>query len=501
MTPLSWFILIGAVVTLGAIVAARVGDRLGLPALLLFLLLGMALGDSGLGIRFSDATLAHDLGFIALALILAEGGLTTHWEDVRPVLGLGLLLATLGVLVTIGLVGLFSYYVLHLPRSVAFLLGAVVAPTDSAAVFSVLRGVRIPTRLRAALEAESGLNDAPTVLLVAAGTAFAMGQPPRGGVAGLLGMVLLELVGGTLLGAAVGFLATFVMRRIALPATGLYPLAALAWLVAGYGVAPLLHVSGFAAVYVAGVIVGNGRLPHRHAIRSFAEGVGWISQIGLFVMLGLLASPTRLTWGGAAIGIAVGLFLTLVARPVAVFACASWFKMPWRQQAFLSWAGLRGAVPIILATVPLAAGMGHATELFDVVLIFVIVFTALQAPTLEPLARRLRLINPHAPSDADIEVAPLESRRADLLHITVPPGSQLAGVRVMELRLPRNAVVSLVMRGDETFTPDGHTALQVGDELLVVTPTDARRQVESRFIEIGRGGRLAHWRGVRPDPQ
>ena len=490
--------LIGAAVVLVAVLAARLGASVGMPALLIFLLVGMAMGSSGLGVSFTNASRAHDLGFLALVLILAEGGLTTKWSHMKPYLGLAGLLATVGVAMSIVLMSLFGYYVLHLPRAVAVLLGAVTAPTDSAAVFSVLRGLPLPDRVRSALEGESGLNDAPTVLLVAAGTLYALGVAPAHGVVGLFGTIVGELLGGMAFGALVGFVGVWLLRRIALPVSGLYPIATLAWAVACYGAGVALHLSGFAAVYVCAVVLGNGHLPHRHAISSFAEGVGWVAQIGLFVMLGLLAKPAELNWSIMLAGLAAGLFLTFVARPLSVIVSVSWFKVPWREQAFLSWAGLRGAVPIILATVPLAAGIDNATLLFNIVLVFVIIFTAVQAPTLGWAARWLGLVDPLAATDVDVEVAPLESRHADVLRITIPPGSHLAGVSIRELRLPRNVVVALVLRGEESFAANGDTILRADDNLMVVTPQDVRRQVEDRFVTVGRGGRLSHWNRRRP---
>ena len=494
MPSLDTQLLIGAVVVLVAVAAARFGARIGMPALLLFLFLGMIMGSNLLHVDFHNAAMAHDLGFAALVAILAEGGLTTKWSEIKPHIGLAGVLATVGVAVTIVLMGLFGYYVLHLPRAVAVLLGAITAPTDAAAVFSVLRGLSLPPRVRAALEGESGFNDAPTVLLVAAGTNYALGVTPAGGPFGLASMIVLELAGGLVLGLAVGLIGSWVLRRIALPVSGLYPIATLAWAVSAYGLGVLLHLSGFAAVYVAAMVLGNANLPHRHAIRSFAEGVGWISQIGLFIMLGLLSIHESIDWHDILIGVTAGLFLTLVARPLSVFASVAWFKVPWREQVFLSWAGLRGAVPIILATLPLAAGINDSVLLFDVVVVFVIVFTAVQAPTLPWAARRLKLIDPLAAHEVDIEVAPLEDRRADLLQVSVPVGSKLAGVTVDELRLPRNVVVSLIMRGEESFSPRPDTLLQTGDDLLIVTPVADRDRVEARLAAVGRGGRLANWK-------
>ena len=494
MIDLDGLLLVGAVVVIAAIVAARIGARVGLPSLLLFLGLGMVLGDSGLGVRFDDADLARALGFGALVIILAEGGLTTRWSDIRSSTLLALVLATVGIGVSVGLMTAFGYYVLGLDLWIAVLLGAVTAPTDAAAVFSVLRHVPIPHSLRGALEAESGLNDAPTVLLVSLASAVAIGQPAHGGVPGLVGLILLELVAGLAVGIGLGWAGVQILRRVALPSSGLYPLAALVWAVFAYGVGALVHASGFAAVYACALMLGNAQLPHRTATRSFVEGIGWIAQIGLFVMLGLLASPSRVTLYAVVVALLAGLFLTFVARPVSVGLSAAAFRVPVRHQLFLSWAGLRGAVPIVLATIPLSEDVPGAVFLFDVVLVFVIVFTCLQAPTLPFVGRLLGLLDDRAPTDVEVEVAPLDRISADLLQVRIPEGSRLAGVEIGELRLPRHTVVTLIIRGSEPFNPAPRERIRVGDELLVVTPTAQREVTEDRLRAIGRGGRLARWR-------
>ncbi len=500
MVPIDVILLVGAVVLIAAIVAARLGARIGLPSLLLFLGLGMLLGSDGpFGIPFDDPDLAQALGFAALVVILAEGGLTTKWSDIRSSVGLAAVLATVGVAVSVSLMTLFGHYVLGLDLWVAVLLGAVTSPTDSAAVFSVLRNLPIPHRLRGVLEAESGLNDAPTVLLVMLATAVAAGQETDSGPLVLALLVVGELLGGLAIGLLLGWLGGQLLRRVALPSSGLYPLAILVWAVFAYGVAALAHTSGFAAVYVAALVLGNAQLPHRAATRSFVEGIGWIAQIGLFVMLGLLAFPDRINITSAVTGVLAGLFLTLVARPVSVFVCAVWFKVPVREQIFLSWAGLRGAVPIVLTTIPLAGAVGGAEFLFDVVLVFVIVFTCLQAPTLRFVARLLGLVDDDSAREVEVEVAPLDKISADMLQVRIPPKSRLAGVEVGELRLPKHTVVSLIIRDERPFFPSARERIKVGDELLIVTPETQRERTEERLRALARSGRLARWRAPADD--
>ena len=484
------FLLGGGAVLLAAILAVRVSARAGLPSLLVYLAIGVLLGDSVLGIRFSDADLAYSLGVAALVLILAEGGLTTDWQAVRPSMPLGLMLSTVGVAVGVGVMSVAGHVLLGLDWELAVLLGAVTAPTDSAAVFSMLRRVPLRASVRGTLEAESGLNDAPTLLLV---TLVSTGAATDHSWWVVLGLIVVELVAGAAIGAALGAGGAWVLARSALPASGLYPLAVLAVCVVAFGGAAGLHASGFAAVYVAALVLGTSELPHRAATRSFAEGVGWLAQIGLFVMLGLLLSPGRLTWWHVGAGLLAGAVLTLVARPASVLASALPLRVPWREQVFLSWAGLRGAVPIVLATIPLAEEVPQATDLFDLVVVLVVAYTLVQGPTLGFAANRLGLSDEGEARDLEVEAAPLERLAADLLHVRVLAGSRMHGVEVSELRLPAGASISLVVRDDTSFVPSGRTRLQLDDELLVVAPRRVRNATEERLRAVARHGRLAGW--------
>jgi cell volume regulation protein A len=486
-------LLAGCGVLLVAILAVRGSVRVGLPSLLLYLLIGVGLGDAGLGVQFSDAQLANALGFAALVVILAEGGLTTNWGEMRPVARLGASLATLGVAVSVGVMAVAAHYLFGMSWELAVLLGAVTSPTDAAAVFSVLRRVPLPQRLNSALEAESGLNDAPTVVLV---TLVSAGG--HHGVLAFVGQVVWELGVGLLIGAAVGYAGAWLMRRAALPASGLYPLAVLSLSVFAYASSATVHGSGFAGVYVAALVLGNSELPHRAATRSFAEGMAWLAQIGLFIMLGLLVSPGRITWEHVGIAVAAGLVLTYLARPLSVLVAAVAQPMPLPELAFISWAGLRGAVPIVLATIPLSEGVTGATRLFDIVFVMVVIYTLLTAPTLPLVARVLKVARRSEPRDLDVEAAPLERIAADLLMVTISPSSLMHGVEVGELRLPKGSSVSLVVREGSTFVPQLRTVLRHGDELLVVTPRKLREKTEDRLRSVSLGGRLAQWLGSDP---
>lgn len=488
------YLLVGSGVLILAVLAVRLSVTVGLPSLLMYLGLGLLLGSSGLGIDFDDVGLAHALGFGGLVLILAEGGLTTKWEQVRPNLGYGLLLATLGSAISVAVVAAGAHYLLDIEWELAVLLAAVLTPTDAAAVFSVLRTVPLKSSVKGTLEAESGLNDAPIVVLV---VAISAGEVADKGIAYLVGLILFELLVGLAIGLAIGWLGGFLLRRVALPASGLYPLVVIAFTVLAYGSAAAIHASGFAAVYVAALVLGNAELPHRTATRSFVEGIGWLAQIGLFVMLGLLASPDELRWWHVGYGIVTGAILTFVARPLTVLACAVWFKRSLPEQLFVGWAGLRGAVPIVLATIPLSAGVEGSRDLFNVVFVAVVIYTLLQAAPLARLAARCGVLT-DAARDVEVEAAPLERVSADLLQIHVPHGSRLAGVEVGELRLPVGASVSLVVRADKTFVPHRTDRIAIDDDLLVVAERSVRDATETRLHLVGRHGRLAGW-GRTPD--
>lgn len=483
-------LLVGAGVVIAAIVAARLAHAAGLPALLVFLGLGLALGESGAGVRFDNAGLAETLGLSALVLILAEGGLTTNWQHARSAAPASVLLATVGVAVTIVVVAACTRSLLGLSWRDSLLLGAILASTDAAAVFSVLRRLPLPPRLAGMLEGESGLNDAPAVL-----TVTLLSQPvAHGSPALIVGQVCYQLAAGAVIGLAAGLAGAFALRRVTLPASGLYSIAVLALIIAGYGTASQARASGFLAAYAAAVVLGNARLPYGPATRGFAEGVGWLAQIGLFVMLGLLAAPSRLPaqiWPA----IVTGLVLVILARPAAVLAATLPLRLPWRERAFLSWAGLRGAVPIVLATIPVSAGVPDATRLFDIVFIVAGVFTLVQGPTLPWAARRLGVVTPAEPLEVIVDAAPLEELHADLLQAQVPDGSRLHGVEIFELRLPAQVNLALIVRGGHGFVPGPNTVLLTGDKLLIVTPTSVREQTERRLRAVSRAGKLAGWYG------
>jgi NhaP-type Na+/H+ and K+/H+ antiporter len=490
---LDLWLLLGSLVVITAIVAVRLAHRTGLPSLLLYLALGLLLGESGFGIQFDDPLVAETLGLAALVLILAEGGITTRWAAVREGVPVAIALATIGSAVSIATVAVAAHWLIGADWRIATLLGAVLAPTDAAAVFSVLRRLPLPSKLSGALEAESGFNDAPVIILVVALTARHTPSP-----LGMAGELVAELAIGAVAGLLVGWLGAFALRRLALPASGLYPIAVLALVIGAYGAASIVHGSGFLATYISALVLGNSPLPHRPATRGFAEGLAWLAQIGLFIMLGLLASPSELP-AQIAPALVCGFVLALVARPLSVLLSTPFFGLSWRQKAFLSWAGLRGAVPIVLATVAMTAGLPAADELFAQVFIIVVVFTLLQGPTLPWVARALKLTVADGSREIDVEAAPLEELHAELLDIRIPADSRLDGVEIFELRLPQGAAIMLIVRDGKSFVPEPSTRLQAGDKLLVVTTSDTRTMTERRLRAVSRRGKLAGWYGERGD--
>ncbi|HET8643111.1 MAG TPA: potassium/proton antiporter [Pseudonocardiaceae bacterium] len=488
MSSLGLALGLGAAVLLVSVLAVRVSVRLGLPSLLIYLGIGLLLGESGLGINFEDPDLTQALGLAALVLILAEGGLTTRWTAVRPALGAGIALATVGVAVSIGVTALALNLLLDLGWRMALIWGAVLASTDAAAVFSVLRGTRVGGRVVGALELESGINDAPVFILV---VLLAAGEPLTWWSPLLIGY---ELLAGAAAGVLIGLVGAWLLRRSALPATGLYPVATVAMCVLAFAAGQQLHASGLLATYAAGLVLGNARLPHRADTLSFAEGLGWLAQIGLFVLLGLFASPSELP-GVLLPALVAGVVVVVAARPLSVLVAVAPFRVPWREQGFIAWAGLRGAVPIVLALIPLAAGVDGARVLVNAVFVLVIVLTLLQGGTLPLVARWLRVDEPAEASEVEVDSSTLDELDADLLQVRIPPGSRLHGVYLPELRLPVGATVSLVVRNGSGFTPNSTTRLQVGDQLLVVSTARARDLTERRIRAIHRAGRLARWLG------
>lgn len=481
-------LFVGGLVLLASIAATRLATGVGLPSLLLFLGVGVLVGEDGLGLQFDNAQLAQNLGTAALGVILVEGGLTTKFNDIRKVLAPAGVLATVGVAVSTLVTAGAVHWLLGMDWQLALLLGAVVSSTDAAAVFSVLRVVPLPRRLSGLLEAESGFNDAPAVILVLLFSVTPLHLEP----VAFVGTMLYELAIGTAIGIGFGFLGAMTLRRIALPAAGLYPLATFGIGMVAFAAAGSVHGSAFLAAYLAGVVLANSGLPHRSATRSFAEGAGWLAQIGVFVILGLLVSPADLL-DEVVPAVVTGLVLLLAARPLSVFLSLIGFRVPWREKVFLSWAGLRGAVPIVLATYPIVAGVPDSARLLNIVFILVVLYTVIQGPSLRLVAEKLHLIPRDTTREIQVDAAPLDVLGAELLTMTVLPGSRLHNVTVLELRLPDPSVITLIIRAGRSFVPQPMDRLHIGDELMIVTTTVTRDLAERRLRAVSRRGKLAFW--------
>lgn len=490
LTALAPTLLIGAGIVLVAVIGVRLAGKIGVSGLLLYLFIGLIAGSFFPALKFDQPALATVLGYCALLIILAQGGLTTRMSRLRPVLAPSIVLASVGVIASIAIVAI-PLALLGVELRLALLLGTVLAATDAAAVFSVLRQLRISERLRTVLEAEAGFNDAPVVVIVSVLASSAFGEGPWWQIPVL---IVLEIVVGAAVGIAFGFLAKWALPRLALPAVGLYPIAALAFLALAFGAADIIHVSGFMAVYLAAVIIGSAdEIPHRRSIIGFADALAWIAEIGLFIMLGLLATISELPSALWLAGLAL-VFLVFLGRPLAAFVSLLPFRFPLREISFVGVAGLRGAVPIVFAAIPLGAAIPGADIVFNATLIVVIVLLLVQTPVLPWFAKRLKVETNDEADELDVESAPLDGMNAIVLGIDVPADSHLAGTFVVELGLPKGAVTSLVIRDGHAIAPDANTRIRAGDRLVVVTTAAARKEAESRIRSIAKHGRLADWK-------
>jgi len=471
-------ILIGGALLALAIGAALLADRVRVPGLLLFLGLGMLAGSEGIGgVAFDNAELTRTLGTIGLVLILFEGGLTAGWPEIRPVIGSAIGLATLGTFVTAMATGLAAIWIFDLSTLQGLILGSAVAATDSAAIFAVLRGSRLERRLARTLEGESGMND-PVALLLVVGFGEWIADPSYG-AADMLGLFAVKLALGAAFGLALGWAARRVISRIELPTPGLYPVATVATAALSYGIAESLGGSGFLAVYVSALVLGSGSLPARGTVVAFHQGLGWLAQIGLFFVLGLLVFPGQLL-DIAGKGLLLAVVLIVLARPLGVLISTLPARFNPRELTMLSWAGLRGAIPIWLATFPVVAGVADSSLIFDVVFFVVLTSTLVQGATVEPLARRLGLTSsePALPRRLH-ESGRIRRMGGEIVAVRIPSGAAAAGQPVRNLGLPREALVNVIVRDGDAIPPRGSTEVREGDELHVLVRDEAREEVEA----------------------
>lgn len=475
------YILLGAsILVLLSILASKASDRFGIPSLLIFLVVGMLAGSEGLGgIHFDDPYLAQFLGVIALSFILFAGGLDTPMKDIRPVLGPGIALSTIGVVITAFLVGWFSHVVAGFSLREGLLLGAIISSTDAAAVFSVLRSkkVSLKGRLKPLLELESGSND-PMAVMLTLGYVRLLLNPADSAVE-LVPMILVQIVIGGIIGYGIGNGMTLVINHLRLGYDGLYSVLTLAFVPLTYGLTTTLQGNGFLAVYVAGLIMGNRSFIHKKSLMRFHDGLAWLMQISMFLVLGLLVFPSRLLPVTGA-GLLISAFLMIIARPAGVFASTVHSGTALKEKAMISWVGLRGAVPIILATFPLLAGIPKADEIFNIVFFIVLTSALLQGTTIPVVARWLKV-------DAALQVKPLYPIECEptgtipcaLVELHVPEDSAVADKQIIDIGLPDGALIALVGRDNEFFVPGGGTVIKPGDGLLLLADKETAEKVRT----------------------
>ncbi len=474
------YLLLGAAILLIlSIIASKASGQLGVPALLFFLVIGMLAGSEGIGgIEFSDAYIAQSLGVVALIFILFSGGFDTEWATVRHVLSYGLVLATAGVLLTALAVGAFAVVMLGFSWRESLLFGAIVSSTDAAAVFAVMRsrGVGLKGSLKPLIELESGSNDPMAIFLTTAMVGLL--TDPTASILGLVPMFFVQMVAGGAAGYLLGRGMVYVINKLHLEYDGLYPVLSIALVLLVYGITALIGGNGFLAVYLAGLVMGNTNVLHRRSLMRFHDGLAWLMQIVMFLTLGLLVFPSRV-FAVAGIGLLTAAFLMLIARPIGVYVSLLPFRVSLRKTAMVGWVGLRGAVPIILATFPLLAGVEQAETIFNLVFFIVLTSVLIQGSSIPVVARWLRVAAPlQSRRRSPLEFESTNGIRGELVEIELPLSSAAAGRRIVELGLPTGALLVLIGRGDGFFVPSGSTMLAAGDTLYLLAKEEILGQVK-----------------------
>jgi potassium/hydrogen antiporter len=463
-------LLLGSILLFISIIASKTSFRLGIPTLLLFLLVGMLAGSDGPGgIYFNDPKIAQFLGVVCLTFILFSGGLDTKWESVKPVVRQGLSLSTLGVLLTALLVGIFSSYLLNITLLEGMLLGAIVSSTDAAAVFSILRSknVGLKGNLRPTLEFESGSND-PMAYFLTIGIIYLISNP-EASVLSLIPKFLIEMTIGAVSGFVMGRIMIWLVNKIKLDVAGLYPVLVLSLVFFTFSFTDFIGGNGFLAIYISAIILGSSNFIHKKSLIRFYDGMAWLMQIIMFLTLGLLVFPSKLI-PILIPGILISLFLILIARPISVFISLSFAKgLNSRKKFFISWVGLRGAAPIVFATYPLLAGIPYAETIFNLVFFISVSSVILQGTTLPIVARWLHVSVPSAikrkfPIDLEMN----EDLKSELIELDIPETSPVIGKAIVQIGLPKTAVIVLIHRHGKYVPPSGETVINVNDHLLVM---------------------------------
>lgn len=470
-------LLIGAVLLFVSIVVSKTGYRFGVPTLLLFLLVGMAFGSDGFGLQFHSAKGAQFIGMVSLSIILFSGGLGTSYQEIKPVLSQGVLLSTLGVLLTTLFTGGFIFWIsnlpftnIHFPLIVSLLLAATMSSTDSASVFNILRSQRMNLKynLRPTLELESGSNDPMAYMLTIVLIQFIQSGGMSAGA--ILGSFCVQLLLGGVSGYVLGKVAVWLINKINLNNASLYPLLLLSFVFLIYTVTFLFDGNGYLAVYVAGILVGNARIVNRKEITTFLDGMTWLFQIIMFLTLGLLVNPHEML-DVALVASLIGLFMIVLARPLSVLVCLlpySLRRINWRSRLFISWVGLRGAVPIIFATYPVVAGIEGSNQLFNIVFFITILSLVIQGTSISRVARLLHLDEPLPETGNSFGIELPEETNSSLSDIVLTEAMLADGDRLMDMHIPCGTLVMMVRRGDEYIVPNGSVRLQAGDVLLLI---------------------------------
>jgi cell volume regulation protein A len=463
-------LLIGSILLLLSIIASKTTGKLGVPALIIFLVIGMLAGSEGIGgIYFNDPKLAQSLGIIALTFILFSGGLETKWESVKPVLWRGVILSTVGVLVTTISLGFFIYWFFEFTLTEGLLIGAIVSSTDAAAVFSILRtkSIGLKGNLRPLLELESGSNDPMAYFLTIGMTAILVNKDTS--FMSLVPMFFQQMAIGAVVGFLMGKAMIWLLNKINLDYDGLYAVLTLSLIFFTYGVAAFFNGNGFLAVYLSAIILGNKNFIHKKSIMRFYDGQAWLMQIIMFLTLGLLVFPKQmLPYIGT--GLIIALMLIFVARPLAVFASLIFFKVNIREKLLISWVGLRGAVPIVFATYPLIQGVEKSETIFNIVFFIVLTSVLLQGTTIPVVARWLYLFKPAKfKTRYPLELELSDNFKNELFEIEIQESSEAVGKQVFQLNFPRTALIVLINRNEKYITPNGMTTLEKGDKLLIMS--------------------------------
>ncbi|MCA0983980.1 potassium/proton antiporter [Halobacillus yeomjeoni] len=477
------FIMLVALLLIVSIVVTKFSTRLGVPSLVLFIGVGMLVGSDGLGfIYFDNPEIAQLIGVFALIVILFEGGMQTKWRDIRSVIAPSISMATVGVVLTTGIVAIASKYILQLSWVEAMLVGAIVGSTDAAATFAVLKGKNIRGKLEATLEAESGTNDPMAVFLTI--TFIQLLTTSEANFLLMTGKFFWQMGAGFLIGALIGYLGSFALNRINLDSSGLYPLFALGFAFLAYSTSSLLQASGLLSVYVAAVLIGNAELAYRYSILRFHEGFGWMAQILMFIILGLFVFPTEVFTLPVMIkGLLIALVLILIARPIATYLSLLGFSFTNKEKLFLSWAGLRGAVPIVLALFPMMAGLENSQVIFNVVFFIVLTSALVQGSSINWVAERFNLVSDKLTNPIhSLELISIGKANVEMMEFDVMESNQIVGQTLENIELPDRALINAIIRDGDVITPYGQTEIKTGDTLYILVSRKSKKEVK-RLLE------------------